>query len=65
MTKCKSCGKEIVWAYTRSGKKIPLEVRSRGNVSIRDGVAKVGAEGAGNYIAHFATCPHGNAWRRR
>lgn len=68
MGRCRSCGKELVWAKTRNGKSIPLEAcaPSEGNVRIdaQDGLAHVGQTGSGPYLCHFATCPKADSWRR-
>lgn len=65
--KCRSCGTEVVWCKTRSGKSMPLDAvdPSTGNVRIVDGVAHVGADGSGHYVAHFVSCPEAAKWRRR
>ncbi len=67
MGKCRSCGKQLVWAATASGKKMPLEACSvaEGNIRIdQTGIARVGKVGTGPYRSHFATCPNANDWRR-
>jgi hypothetical protein len=62
VAKCKGCGKPIVWAVTRAGKKIPLDPKP--NVySIReqkpDGTKIVTMENS-FYVSHFITCSHVN-----
>lgn len=66
MGKCRSCGVELIWAQTRSGKSMPLEAvsPSDGNVRIVDGAARVGETGSGPYLCHFATCPQAEKWKR-
>lgn len=60
MTTCKGCGKEIVWAVTAEGRKIPLDPRPpvyslidtpRGKEAVRTTLAMV---------SHFSTCPNAN-----
>lgn len=69
--RCDSCGAPIVWAKTRSGKAIPVNVdpSPSGNLALRDGVAVVvtaidGMNAPHRYLSHFATCPHAGQWRR-
>lgn len=69
--RCRSCGKDILWAKTRAGRFIPLnpEANPRGNVVIRRGVASVekagtSAECLPRYVSHFATCGQADMWRR-
>ena len=65
---CRSCGAQILWAITPSGKKMPLNVSQNtnsGNVRLRsDGVAIVGPPGSGSYYSHFVTCPQAGRHRR-
>lgn len=72
MSRCTSCGEEIVWARTEGGKLMPVDVEPslRGNVVLaRDGgtlrafvsVSPVD----GGHLAHFATCPNSDRHRRR
>ena len=67
MGKCRSCGAEVVWVKTRSGRSMPLDAvnPNAGNVRIVDNVAHVGADGSGHYVSHFSTCPEADQWRRR
>jgi len=67
MGKCRSCGKELIWASTAAGKKMPLEACSlaEGNLRIdQHGIARVGKVGTGPYRSHFATCPNAADWRK-
>lgn len=54
---CKSCGKEIVWLKTNSGKAIPVNAET-----IQDKETmynyKIG------HISHFSNCPDSKAWRK-
>lgn len=61
-TPCKGCGREIVFATTSTGRKVPLdpsaavyqvEERSDGNVSAHLWKRSEGAP----MVSHFATCP--------
>ena len=57
MSKCRSCGEEIVWLKTDSGKNIPVDA---------DTVADKDAEifDSKQMTSHFATCPDANKWRK-
>lgn len=63
MSRCRSCGAEILWAVTTSGKRMPVDATPEpyGNVQLEtvDGVlrASVVGHGDGTHVAHFATCP--------
>jgi len=66
-SKCRGCGREIVWGRTVEGKPIPLDprppiylvTRQDGKMALcaqvregkRDGVL------SGHMVSHFATCP--------
>jgi hypothetical protein len=76
MPKCRSCGAEIIWSLTASGKKTPLDKepdRFSGTVYYRGGYAKYlsGADldearrrGDLLYVPHWANCPPARDWRR-
>ena len=58
MSQCRSCGAEIVWMKTGSGKNIPVDAET------------VADEGATIFdpeqmISHFATCPEAKEWREK
>jgi hypothetical protein len=80
MSKCRSCGAEILWITTFSGKKMPVDAEKihfyagEGNeLFVTDGGAVVhgtrAEEGQEHthigYISHFATCPNADKHRRR
>ena len=78
MSKCKSCGAEIIWLPTASGKSMPCDAKPvpykedpAGNLTLltNDGrVVKAKADMSSDkmgYTSHFATCPDANSWRRR
>lgn len=81
MTKCKSCGAEIIWIKMASGKNMPVDAKP-----ISYQIAVPGATGARTlvtpngrvvscffdpgsdlkgYTSHFATCPNANQHRKR
>ena len=78
MAKCNSCHADIWWAYTESGKSIPINRKPdpNGTVSVDTaGVVEIitdplerdrlGRMGRRFFTAHFATCPNADQHRRR
>jgi hypothetical protein len=75
MSKCSSCGSEIIWAKTENGKAMPLDAapvdptKVDGTCLLIDGVARFGAIDAPTreprYVSHFATCPNAAKHRRK
>jgi hypothetical protein len=72
---CRSCGAEIVWAFTDKGKKIPLDpdrspigkialIGQRAHVLSKAELSYLG-EGRSLYVSHFATCPNASSHRRK
>ena len=55
--KCRSCGAEVIWTTTTSGKVIPLDPKTYTVVT------PVGTTVTGRQ-SHFATCPHAKQWRK-
>lgn len=78
MSKCKSCGAEIKWILTQSGKKMPVDAKPvpyradpGGSLSlvtmtgrVERGVLDLDSDRQG-YVSHFATCPAADSFRRR
>jgi hypothetical protein len=71
MSQCKTCGKEIVWAKTITGKSIPLDAEPDpgGNIVLMDwGLALVVKPsehpGRPRYLSHFVTCPDAGKHRK-
>lgn len=77
--KCRSCGHEVVWAITSTGKKMPMDVPNdpKGTFvlfALADGdnyrAEKFSAENPAHsnlkkrFTSHFATCPQADAHRR-
>lgn len=77
MSRCKSCGAEIVWIKMRTGKSMPCDAMPHyfreedgGGITFvtPDGLVKHGEPdefGERGYISHFATCPNADQHRRR
>ena len=73
--KCKSCGAEIVWARTASGKRTPLDAKpvrvatlveepETGNEIVEDGLYVI-EEGVTGFVSHWGTCPTSAQHRRK
>jgi hypothetical protein len=69
VSRCKSCGAEIIWAVTTNGRRIPLdaepEVDAPGLFRIEIGGPPPGAFAVRKlYTSHFATCPNADQHRK-
>ena len=71
---CRSCGADVLWAQTPSGKRIPLnpEPDMNGNLHLQEApelYAVLVPAGhtcpRAHYLTHFATCPQATGWRTR
>ena len=67
LSKCRGCGKDIVWAKTPEGKNIPLDPRPAtymvcvdSDDPSRNCAMKTGEDALVVYVSHFATCTHAN-----
>ena len=79
MSKCKSCGAEIIWIKTASGKMMPCNPQKifykntfpRGNMTLitPEGKFVTGtidpSSDTYGYESHFATCPAASKFRKR
>lgn len=71
MARCKTCGRNIVWAKTEGGKAMPLDIEAvdGGNVELdlATRVAKVVKPELGmrQFVSHFVTCPQASEHRKR
>ena len=77
VSRCKSCGKEIIWIKTTNGRNMPCDAGGylyredpNGDMSLVTRQGKVvravrdpQSDRIG-YTSHFATCPESNRWRR-
>ena len=59
MATCRSCGAEIVWLQTNSGKRIPVDAET-----CPDGEAERLYQPEHGHVSHFATCPQAGKWRK-
>ncbi len=73
---CRSCGAEILWAWTTKGKKLPLDaepspagiIRLVGTTAYVLSAADVTTMRAADqalWTSHFVTCSDAGAWRNR
>jgi hypothetical protein len=74
LTRCRSCGEEIVWAMTTAGRAVPINNRPKlgGNIELTytAGAPPVAhvvkpVPGKVRFVSHFATCPDASMWKRR
>ena len=80
MSKCKSCGAEIIWIKTKTGKAMPCDAQKityknigptgKGMILVTpDGRIARGefdpTSDVYGYVSHFATCPAAAAHRKR
>jgi len=70
MSRCSSCGAEIMWSRTENNKAIPVnpEPVLGGNVILEcsGSLARVVTPNPGVklYVSHFTTCPHAREHRK-
>lgn len=65
MSTCRSCGREILWAVTTKGKKIPLDEPPERRFTVGHGFGDSPpvAELVSVRSTHFETCPNADQWR--
>ena len=61
MPECKSCKAQILWVDTKSGKKMPLDVKPFSAVQVKEGIGEV----IQVYMVHWATCPGADQFRKK
>lgn len=71
MSACRSCGDDIVWAVTETGRRMPLDAKPvAGGLFVMVGgkARKATAEDdrlhRDRYTSHFATCAQADDWRQ-
>jgi hypothetical protein len=74
MSQCRSCGAEIIWCKTESGKATPLDAvpvdatKVDRTCILDNGVARFGAidcrHDEPHYVSHFSTCLNGARHRK-
>lgn len=68
MANCRSCGAEIIWAKTLSGKAMPLDAEPvlGGRIRLEDGIAYPHSScREPHYNTHFVTCKFAAQHRRK
>lgn len=65
MTKCKSCGAEIIWTTSPKGKAMPLDAKPEKRILLRERIDghEPTAIICDTYVSHFATCPNAASHR--
>jgi len=64
-TKCKGCGRAIVWAVKDDGRMIPLDPSAPVYELLEDGVVVSAVRSATAMVSHFATCSKANLFSGR
>lgn len=54
-TKCRGCGKEIIFMPTKGGKFMPVDLETYDGTTLFD---------SKRHVSHFATCPKGKEFRK-
>lgn len=63
MSKCKSCGAEVVWVEMESGKKMPIDADSVRKAVVINATWTKGAV-RDVAVSHFETCPNAEGHRK-
>ena len=64
MSKCKSCGAEIVWAKTANGRAVPMDPPEKRYV-LKQKFNGDHVEIEETWLSHFATCPDSALHRKK
>jgi hypothetical protein len=75
---CRSCGAEIIWCVTESGKRMPVDAQTSvdGNIILElkpgnappTALVRTADQLTGHTLrhkSHFATCKQADKWRRK
>jgi len=66
MSRCNSCGAEIIWAKTPGNKDMPLDAKSETRWLVEGGAGTpVTCKPIQVRVSHFSTCPNADQHRRR
>ena len=67
MTKCKACGKSIIFLTTSSGRQMPVDVDGT-QIMLKPGAIADPEDyiffNSSKHISHFATCPKAKTFRK-
>ena len=66
-TKCKACGKEIIFLRTAKGRNMPTDWESLPSADQRNASEGIPPmfDAKRGHISHFATCPKAEKFRRK
>ena len=64
LSKCKSCGADIVWMVTTKGKNMPVNYSEKVRVFLEFTKPRPLTFNHQTMISHFATCPNSAAHRK-
>ena len=64
MPPCKSCGQELLWVKSSSGKNIPLNAEPIKKVWTENKKTQTWYFSDEAYVSHFATCPNADQFRK-
>lgn len=65
--KCSSCGADILWIKTMTGKAMPLNAKPEKRVVLltNDVTGLQRGDVRDTYVSHFASCPQADAFRKK
>ncbi len=71
ISKCRSCGEDIIWAMTPNNKQVPLNAKpvtaycfvDQPDTGDDNGVPKTMTRQV--YLSHFGTCPQAKKWSKK
>lgn len=64
-TKCKACGRKLVFAMGPNGKYIPLTPVANAYLVAGEEAVPIKAQGGQLYISHYVDCPQAEKFRKR
>ena len=68
-TTCRSCGRDVAWARTVTGRRMPVDARPAAVYTLREQGIELFADRAlpdeRIHISHFSSCPNAGAWSRK
>lgn len=66
--RCSSCQAEILWTVTENGKRMPVDAKPIGKVTVLvrnpENAETPISKQREHFISHFATCPHAQRHRK-
>lgn len=61
---CRSCGAHVLWVDTANGKRVCLNYPPEKRFVLETAKNPMVAHQRNTYVAHFATCPDAERWRK-